>query len=155
MKLNQKTYRRMIQEDLVWLRKAAEALGQTNEGPASELGHIISILGESEKYYYEKGGQNPDLNKGIEDSSMMNENQKLVWAAVWAIEYRGYIERQRSLGSAGMQSFDTWERDAAVHATEHAGSAVESMSKHRDEFVKGWGADDRMTKMLDQMVAGE
>ena len=52
-RLNRRAFKIMVDEDIEWLRKAAKALGDTNEGPSSELGHVISILRESERYYYE------------------------------------------------------------------------------------------------------
>jgi hypothetical protein len=46
----------MIEEDKEWLRKVANIAGDINEGPASELGHIIDCLNDSVKYYYDCGG---------------------------------------------------------------------------------------------------
>ncbi len=75
-------------------------------------------------------------------SAFRNENEKMIWAAMYAAEYRAAYDFKRRLG--GEISIPT--------CIEMAWSAVVEAREALKEVEDGWGAEDDVYLMLAEMV---
>lgn len=76
MPINRAAYRYRLDQDIKWLRRTAlMGRGDANEGPASDLGHIIMVLNWSEGAIYDEA---PTAAPSLDEKEMIGKISSLV-----------------------------------------------------------------------------
>ena len=89
---------------------------------------------------------------------VLTQGEKMVWAAVYGVEYMRRVNMQPLDGPAGEGSrewWEAWEREQAHSAIESAACAVELMRSSEPEIEDGFGSDHEVTQMLRAMLGDE
>lgn len=73
---------------------------------------------------------------------VMTESERLIWAAVFAAERAKMRESQRTLGT--LENYPG--------CIEEAWDAVASFRVQRPALVAGWGENDEVVRMYDEMM---
>ena len=91
----------------------------------------------------------------------MTPGEKQVWAATYALKIHRDMSYEHAPpgiyvpGKENEEKQTIWIAQCVTQAIEGAAYAVQYMREHRNAIEEGYGADDEVTIMLDEMLGDE